>query len=139
MKKIINNKAYDTETAQEVGTWDNGLFPNDFNYCSETLYRKRTGEYFLHGEGGALSAYAIIFGNNAKGGECIRPLDFETARAWAEQSLTAEEYEKYFEVADESRALYVILSSGNYDKLSRAAEREGVSKTEIINRLLSKI
>lgn len=47
MKKIINGKKYDTETAKEIchyqNTWDTG----NFNYDAYTLYLKRTGEFFF--------------------------------------------------------------------------------------------
>ena len=51
MRKIINNKVYDTDTATWIGLSDNGHEYNDSAYSGETLYRKRTGEHFLHGEG----------------------------------------------------------------------------------------
>ena len=44
MKKIINNLLYNTETAKNLGDYWNGLPSNDFSYCCETLYQKRTGE-----------------------------------------------------------------------------------------------
>lgn len=53
MKKIIDGKMYNTETAKECGTWDNCEY--GFNRVEETLYRKKTGEFFIHGEGGANS------------------------------------------------------------------------------------
>lgn len=56
MKKIINKKTYDTETAKEVCTYSY-VFAGDFRKVTETLYRKKTGEYFLHGIGGHASKY----------------------------------------------------------------------------------
>jgi len=54
MKKIINGKRYDTETAQLIGS---ASYSNrtDFRFWSEELYRKKTGEFFLYGEGGPAS------------------------------------------------------------------------------------
>ena len=52
MKQIINGKKYDTETAERLACEDAGLPVNDFAYWCEELYRKKTGEFFLHGEGG---------------------------------------------------------------------------------------
>ena len=37
MKSIINGKRYDTETAQELASWDNGCNCGDFHECEETL------------------------------------------------------------------------------------------------------
>ena len=70
MRKIINNKVYDTATATWIGLSDNGHEYNALSYSGETLYRKRTGEYFLHGEGGPMTSYAVRTGsNNWRGSE----------------------------------------------------------------------
>lgn len=101
MKKIINGKKYDTETAKELSSWDNGL-PGDFSYVSETLYRKKTGEYFLAGHGGARSKYAESIGQNCwSGGTAITPLTESEAKAWAEDHLDCEEYEAIFGEVEE--------------------------------------
>lgn len=94
MKKIINNRRYDTDTAKEIGKWDNGLPGGDFDYVSEHLYQKRTGEFFLHGDGGARSWCATTTDDGwQSGGEAIRPLTEEEAREWCERRLDAEAYE----------------------------------------------
>ena len=59
MKKIINGKVYDTASAKLVGEWDNGRYGRDFGRCAEELYQKRTGEFFLHGSGGASISSSI--------------------------------------------------------------------------------
>ena len=41
MKKIINNKLYNTETATELGSWNNGMSNSDSSYVAETLFRKK--------------------------------------------------------------------------------------------------
>lgn len=102
MKKIINGKKYDTDTASCVGSWDNGYGYSEFGYFSEALYRKKTGEFFLHGKGGAASKYAKSCGENSwSGGEEILPLTEDEAKKWAEGHLEADEYEQIFgEVAE---------------------------------------
>ena len=69
LKKIINGKVYDIGTAEHVGEWSNEHYTNDSNYCSEDLYRKKTGEFFLHGVGGAYSKYAVVNRENRGNGE----------------------------------------------------------------------
>ena len=96
MNKIIGGKRYDTETAEAVGDWSNGRYGRDFEACSETLFRKRTGEFFLYGEGGPMSKYAVSHGNNTSGGEVIEPLTVDEAKAWAEEHLDGDEYEAIF-------------------------------------------
>ena len=58
MKKIINGRLYDTDTAILIGYWDNGYGAGDFHKCYEELYRKKNGEFFLYGSGGAMTVYA---------------------------------------------------------------------------------
>lgn len=102
MKKIINGKKYDTDTAEEVCDWNNGLGTRDFHYECETLYRKKTGEFFLLGEGGPASAYAVTVGQNEwSGGEEIIPFSENRAKEWLAAHGTVECYEKLFgEVAE---------------------------------------
>ena len=102
MKKVINSKLYDTATAERVSEWDNGYRPSDFAWSSESLYRKRTGEYFLHGEGGPRSQYCEWHGNSVGGGEKILPFTLAEARDWAESHLDGDAYEKIFGEVDVS-------------------------------------
>lgn len=96
MKKIINGRLYNTETAKPVGSASYS-YPGDFQHWSEDLYLKKTGEFFIHGTGGALSKYSRSAGGNTiTGGEKIIPLSPEEAKEWAEKYLTAEEYEEVF-------------------------------------------
>ena len=102
MKKIINGKKYDTDTAREVGYDNNGLLYSDFFYIEETLYKKKTGEFFLRGRGGAATKYAECKPGKFSGsGKAIVPLTEDEAKKWAEDHLTVEEYEGIFGEAEE--------------------------------------
>jgi hypothetical protein len=101
MKKIINGRMYNTDTAELVGKWDNCLSRTDFGYCEEKLYRKKTGEYFLHGKGGARSRWCEWVGNCVCDGEGIIPLNITMAKEWAENNLSADEYEEIFGEVEE--------------------------------------
>lgn len=140
MRKVINKRLYDTEKAQEVCYDTNGLGPRDFHHVEETLYRKRTGEFFLHGVGGPASKYAESCGQNTwSGGERIIPLSFEAAREWVEKHGTVEEYEKIFgEVAeDDSRVvLSVSVSAATAAKLKQVATEQSKSVSAIIDDLV---
>lgn len=99
MKRIINGKKYDTTTAKEVASRWSG---EGFSRVDETLYRKKTGEFFLHGAGGPMTGYAETVSQNCwTGGAKIIPLTEEEARQWAEQWLDGDQYEKIFDEVEE--------------------------------------
>lgn len=102
MKKIINGKMYNTETAKRLGEYDNGYAINDFSHVYEALYLKKTGEYFLYGKGGAMSKYSEPCGSNCWcGGKRIIPLTESEAKEWAERKLDADEYVEIFGEVEE--------------------------------------
>lgn len=96
MKAIIDGKRYDTETATEVASYDNGLGYSDFRQLSETLYRTKNGRWFTSGEGGPMTSYARPAGDMRTGGRAIRPLSDEEARSWLESNRESEALEQYF-------------------------------------------
>lgn len=102
MKKIINGRMYNTETAKIVGEWSNGKGYRDFGWCHENLHKKKTGEFFIHGESGPAGKYchACPTGGYDEG-EAIVPLTEEEAREWAEAKLGADEYTEIFGEVDE--------------------------------------
>lgn len=101
MKRIIDGRKYDTDTAEYMGG-NMYSYPGDFHYWCEGLYRKKNGEFFLHGEGGPMSRYSEALGNNCWGdGEDIIPLTEEEAREWAEKNLSADTYEEIFGEVEE--------------------------------------
>ena len=103
MNRIIGGKRYDTETAPAVAeNGSRGISRGDFQWFRETLHKKRTGEFFLHGQGGAMTRYAQRVGQNAwQGGEDIIPLTIEHARTWAEPLMSGDEFEKIFGAVEE--------------------------------------
>ncbi len=96
MKKIIGGKKYDTATAEHIGEARNNLAKNDFNYFIEDLYRKKTGEFFLCGEGGPTTKYASQHAHIRGYGEKIIPVTHECARDWVAVHLEADDYESIF-------------------------------------------
>ena len=137
MKKIIKGKMYDTETAQEIGYRYHGEGPRDFRHYSEKLFRKRTGEYFLYGEGGPMSRYSVSCGQNQwSGGEKIIPMDYKAAREWAEENLDADEYQEEFGPVSEGEGERVTLSvsvdAGTAERIRREAAEKGLSVSAVI-------
>lgn len=86
MKKVINAKVYNTETAIKIDDYSNGYYSFDFNYYSETLFKTKKGNYFLYGSGNALSKYSCSVGNNGRGGSSdIIALTESEAMEWMEE------------------------------------------------------
>lgn len=142
MKKIIDGKLYNTDTAKELGTWSNMADIRNFHWFGETLYQKRTGEFFLHGEGGPMTQYARAIDQNSwSGGERIIPISFDKARAWAEEHLDADEYAGIFGMPDEGSAEKVTICMqipGDLDAIIRAkAAEKGVSLTAYVTEVLN--
>ena len=97
MKKIINGKMYNTETAKKIAYSSNGLPLGDFNRLDETLYQKNTNEFFLYGSGGANTQYSESCGENSwSGGNGIIPLSIAQAKDWIENHCPADTYIKTF-------------------------------------------
>jgi hypothetical protein len=82
MEKIIKNHRYNTESATKIGSTDAGHEFGHNEFYTETLYKKKTGEYFLHGDGDANSKYPV---------EKITPITEAEATTWIEENVTVEE------------------------------------------------
>lgn len=137
MKKIINGRMYDTNTARKVYcVGHGGQSFRDFGFYEETLFCKRTGEYFIYGEGGPASKYAEqVDYNTSVGGERIIPLTLAEAKEWAERELDGEDYEDEFGKVDESGervTLSVSLDAATADRIRKAAQEAGTSISAII-------
>ena len=97
MKKTINGKTYNTETAKELATWTNTIYSRDFNHYSETLYQRRDGSLFVYGVGGPESKYAKWVGNGYSGGKDIQPVTKEEAIALVVERANGSEQESILE------------------------------------------
>ena len=97
MRKVIGGKVYNTETAKQIATASYSNY-GDLAYWSEEIYRTKRGNWFLVGEGGAMSKYARAIGQNeVGGGSAIIPLTRGKALAWLEAHTSdSEAIEKYF-------------------------------------------
>ena len=140
MKKIIRGRVYDTETAQELGTYSNGGSWRDFHHIEETLYRKKTGEFFLHGEGGPATRYAEAVGQNSwSGGSRIMPMTYAEAREWAEEKLDADDYEAIFgEVTEDGSKIQVCytISAASAEKVKRRAGELGLPVSAYLDSII---
>ena len=103
MKKIINGRMYNTETAKFIGNYSYLLDSNDFRRFSESLYRKKTGAFFFYGWGGPMTKYAERGEdpNTWGDGEAITPCTEKEAKEWAEEHLSADKYIETFGAVEE--------------------------------------
>lgn len=142
MKKVINKKRYDTDTAEKLAYYTNNGDDRDLYWIAETLYRKTTGEYFLYGEGNAGSCYAVHSGQNSwSGGEQIIPLTYDDATEWAEKHLDGEEYEAIFGAVEddgngEKTRVTLTLPTAQAETLRREASAQGKSLPAYITEIL---
>lgn len=91
MRRIIKGKAYDTSKARFIAEYENMDYPSNFYYTSESLYQKKTGEYFLYCTGGQRSKYWFIQ---------IIPLTVEETKEWVEEHANSM-YEELFGICEE--------------------------------------
>lgn len=100
MRKIINGKMYNTETAKRIGfySWN---YVGNFDYFEESLYRKKTGEFFLYGEGGPNSKYGVWEGNSGSGSAMIKPMSESSAKEWLADHDCVDEYIELFGEVEE--------------------------------------
>ena len=73
MDKVLHELIYDTSEATEIVSTGGGSRPMDYGWWRETLYVTEQGEFFIAGEGGALSKYrrAVGGGEWSPGDEII--------------------------------------------------------------------
>ena len=100
MKKIINNKKYDTETAKSIYTMavhaikNYGLTDKTLVISAwETIYQKKNGEYFIYREATGENPLDIE--------TIIRPLTENRAKEYLQEWMDGDEYENMFGPVEE--------------------------------------
>ncbi len=108
MKKIINNKTYNTETAQLIKEYWNGHEKGDDYYQLERLYKTENGDMFLYYTGGKHTEY--------EGHEDIIPLEPCDACNWLERIARTEAIERHFvNVSGKELAGAIYISAQRLD------------------------
>ena len=88
MKRIIDGKTYNTETAERLAGASDGNRHGDGSayWTTETLYRTKKGAFFIAGRGNALSPYGQPDGYGmSMPGSAIRALSEAEVRQWVER------------------------------------------------------
>ena len=108
MRLNSGGRYYDTETAKLCATHKEDPYHQSQSWTEETLYQKRTGEFFLHCVGGPSSLYGKRGEDGVwVAGSKITPLSYDAALEWAKRNIDMELTDKIFWADD---------TSGAYDK-----------------------
>lgn len=129
MKKIINNRVYDTSTAKRCSDPVDIGSVEEYDFYALTLYQKRNGEFFL---------FRDVFRGPLDDG--IVPLSYEDARQWAESNVSANKYEELFGTVseDDSRAaINLSLPCSLIEQTRRIAAAQNISLSAYVETLLT--
>ena len=85
MKKIIAGKRYDTDTATLIASYNNGLNESDLDHIFEELYMTKKGQWFMRAQGGAMTLYGIIVGNEERGSKDLILCSEQDALVWLDE------------------------------------------------------
>ena len=129
MKKIINNRVYDTSTAKRCSDPVDIGSIEEYDFYALTLYQKRNGEFFLFRE---------VFRGPLDDG--IVPLSYEDARQWAESNVSANKYEELFGTVSEEdsrAAINLSLPCSLIEQARRIAAAQNISLSAYVETLLT--
>lgn len=105
----VGGRRYNLDTAKKIGT-----------AAETTLYRKNSGEFFLHWE------------NTKK----IESLIYRDAEKWAKKNLTEEEYKAGFTYSDTKRQVIYHLPDYAIQKLKNMAADRRKPMSEILTDII---
>ena len=140
MKKVINGKRYNTETATKLAVFCADYPKEDTHYWEETLYRKLTGEFFLHGCGGWDSKYACWMPQWDGGGKLI-PLTVDEAKTWVKENMDQETYDRIFgEIVDDDarRVVGFSLTGKTVEMIKRGAAERQMTLSDFVSMCVEK-
>ncbi|QDZ26599.1 hypothetical protein [Noviherbaspirillum sp. UKPF54] len=96
MKRVVDGKTYDTETASEICQLPCNAHAGDFRWHETYLFQTKNGRFFLAGCGGPLTMWAkSVEGNGKTSGSGLRPISPEEARLHMEEAeCSTEEFDE---------------------------------------------
>ncbi len=102
MKRVIDGKVYNTQTAQLIDEVAASCPCTDFAYWEESLYKTKKGRFFVAGEGGPMSRWSqAIDSNSWSGGAGMKVLTESEALEWCEENgIDADIIAEHFEVEE---------------------------------------
>lgn len=132
MRKIINGKKCDTDTAIKLGYYTRDV--SEPNGYAETLYRTKSGTFFIHGAGNKMSPYAGLSDSGELiCGEQIRLISDDYAANWAKAHLSSDEYSNIFATYKSSKQMFISVSPAAKTELDKLRASTGKSPSHIIS------
>ena len=123
MKVRINGRKYNTATAVYVGQFTLNT-DQAWNACTETLYYKRNGEFFLFRHGGTREDFHEEENPPVDAEWPVQtefiPLSFEQAKEWGHKYLTQKKFLELF--------VDVKYDNGKYSLISKEAIKQRLRK-----------
>ena len=136
MKKSIGGSVCDTEKARLLGAFASCEDQGSLTWTRESLYRTKSGKYFLHCEGNSNTIYAERTGDGwYSPGQQIRLISEAAAKNWAEQHMSGDEYEAAFGEVEERTVVSVLPATRR--KLEKLKADTGMSYCEIIDKAVT--
>lgn len=138
MKRRTHGRWYDTETATKVASYNNGAELNGPYFESETLYRKRTGEYFLYGKGGEQTPYAVRAASGWVPGDLITPVTRKEAVEWAKEHMNPDAMREEFSIPDKAEGkggrkhVGARISPRARALLNRIVSETGMTQSDVV-------
>ena len=146
MKRIIENRVYDTDTAKLIATVKNDRHIGaDRKTLEESLYQKKNGEFFLYRPNlaGTDAAHNIGISSCPHDKENhIFALTYEQACKWGESEMSADDWLAVFgepEEDDSKAQIHVNLSKAAIIKLKQAAQKDGQTVSAYIENWINTI
>lgn len=135
MLKYINNKKYNTQTAQLVGVSSNNKDKSDPLYISESLYYKKTGEFFLYCCGGVETKYSKYIKGKAKYNEEIIPYTKDKALEWVKTNLDLndETIMKFFS-ENKKIGICIVMEKKYHDKLTHICKSQKITYVDFLKK-----
>lgn len=127
-KDNINGVAYNTRTAEITANngSDRTINHSDERWYRETLYRKKSGEFFLYGSGGIFTKYAKQTGPDSwERSEAILPLTEDEVREWAMNNLDDDGYRNICQKIEE-KPVHVVKDKRQYTRRDSAVDPEKI-------------
>ena len=104
MKKIINNRIYDTDKAVHIASYSNRLTFSDFNHVKIEIFITEKGQWMMDIHAGPKTEYAQHFGNLTTGFVGIELIDkqkmFEWFLAHKDQHISLSDNDEIIELYD---------------------------------------